>query len=93
MSDMPVAERSVRIVNSAGLHARPAAQLVKLASRFACEVEVGKDGLNVNAKSIMGVMMLAAEHGSDIQIRCQGADASEALDAVAALFARGFEEV
>ena len=87
-----MAERSVRIVNQAGLHARPAAQLVKLASRFACEVEVGKDGLNVNAKSIMGVLMLAAEHGSHIQIRCQGHDADEALEAISALVQRGFEE-
>ena len=89
---MPVAERSVQIVNAAGLHARPAAQLVKLASRFACEVEVGKDGLQVNAKSIMGVLMLAAEKGSHIHIRCEGDDADRALEELAALVARGFEE-
>jgi phosphocarrier protein HPr len=87
-----VAERSVQIVNSAGLHARPAAQLVKLASRFACEVEVGKDGLLVNAKSIMGVLMLAAEKGSHIHIRCEGDDADRALEELSALVARGFEE-
>ncbi len=91
MSESPVG-RVVRIVNEAGLHARPAAQLVKLASRYPCEIEVGKDGLMVNAKSIMGVLMLAAEHGSEIEIRCQGADAVEALEALAALVARGFEE-
>jgi phosphocarrier protein len=85
-------ERSVKIVNRAGLHARPAAQLVKLASRFTCEIEVGKDGLMVNGKSIMGVLMLAAEHGSEIQIRCLGDDASAACDAIAALVASGFEE-
>jgi phosphocarrier protein len=90
---MTVAERSVEIVNAAGLHARPAAQLVKLASRFACEVEVGKDGLQVNAKSIMGVLMLAAEKGSQIHIRCQGDDADQALEELAALVARGFEEM
>ena len=89
---MTVAERSVQIVNAAGLHARPAAQLVKLASRFACEVEVAKDGLLVNAKSIMGVLMLAAEKGSHIHIRCEGDDADRALEALAALVARGFEE-
>jgi phosphocarrier protein HPr len=89
---MPVAERSVEIVNAAGLHARPAAQLVKLASRFASEIEVGKDGLMVNAKSIMGVLMLAAEKGSHIHIRCQGDDADQALEALSALVARGFEE-
>ena len=92
MSAVPVVERSVLIVNPAGLHARPAAQLVELASRFSCEMEVGKDGLNVNAKSIMGVLMLAAEHGSEIQIRCQGDDAQEALEALVGLVARGFEE-
>ena len=89
---MPVAERSVQIVNAAGLHARPAAQLVKLASRFACHVEVGKDGLQVNAKSIMGVLMLAAEKGSHIHIRCEGDDADRALEELSALVARGFEE-
>jgi phosphocarrier protein HPr len=89
---MPVAERSVQIVNAAGLHARPAAQLVKLASRFACDVEVGKDGLQVNAKSIMGVLMLAAEKGSHIHIRCEGDDADRALEELSALVARGFEE-
>ena len=92
MSDIPVAERSVEIVNAAGLHARPAAQLVKLASRFACEVQVGKDDLHVNAKSIMGVLMLAAEKGSAIHIRCEGDDADQALEELAALVARGFEE-
>jgi phosphocarrier protein HPr len=89
---MPVAERSVQIVNAAGLHARPAAQLVKLASRFACDVEVGKDGLQVNAKSIMGVLMLAAEKGSHIHSRCEGDDADRALEELSALVARGFEE-
>jgi phosphocarrier protein HPr len=85
-------ERSVRIVNRAGLHARPAAQLVKLASRFACEIEVGKDDLMVNAKSIMGVLMLAAEHGSELRIRCLGDDASAACEALIALVSSGFEE-
>ena len=85
-------ERSVRIVNRAGLHARPAAQLVKFASGFDCDIVVGRDGLMVNAKSIMGVLMLAAEHGSELLIRCQGANADEAVEALAALIASGFEE-
>ena len=85
-------ERLARVVNKAGVHARPAAALVKLASRFACEIELGKDGLMVNGKSIMGVMMLAAEHGSDLHIRCVGADAADACEALAALVATGFEE-
>ncbi len=88
----PLAERSVPIVNAHGLHARPAAQLVKLASRFTCEIYVLKDDLNVNAKSIMGVLMLAAEKGSHIHIRCEGDDADQALEELAALVARGFEE-
>lgn len=88
----PIAERSVEIVNRAGLHARPAAQLVKLASRFACDIHVGKDDLHVNAKSIMGVLMLAAEKGSHLHIRCEGRDAARALEELAALVARGFEE-
>ena len=89
---MPLAERSVQIVNPAGLHARPAAQVVKLANQFACEITVGKDDLDVNAKSIMGVLMLAAEKGSFINIRCEGDDAERALDELAALVARGFGE-
>ena len=85
-------ERSVQIVNRAGLHARPAAQLVRLASAFACDIEIGRDGLMVNAKSIMGVLMLAAEHGSLVLLRCQGERAQEALDALTLLIATGFEE-
>jgi phosphocarrier protein len=92
MSAEVAVERSVRIVNRAGLHARPAAQLVKLASRFGCEIEVGKDGLMVNGKSIMGVLMLAAEHGSELQIRCLGRDAGDACEALCALVESGFEE-
>ncbi|MDE2773018.1 MAG: HPr family phosphocarrier protein [Gemmatimonadota bacterium] len=85
-------ERSVQIVNRAGLHARPAAQLVKLASDFPCDIEIGKDRLTVNAKSIMGVLMLAAEHGSEVELRCSGERAGEALDALTRLIASGFEE-
>ena len=89
---MTIAERSVEIVNSAGLHARPAAQLVKLASRFACEIEVGKDGLHVNAKSIMGVMMLAAGKGSKVEIETEGPDEEEAMEAIVALIGDCFGE-
>lgn len=92
MSEALVVERSVRIVNAAGLHARPAAKLVMLANGFVCDVQVGKDGLDVNAKSIMGVLLLAAEQGSELRIRCEGEDAHEAVDAIAALIARGFGE-
>ncbi len=81
-----------RIVNRLGLHARPAAEFVKLATRFESEVWVEKDGLEVNGKSIMGVMMLAAEPGAEIRIRAVGADAEAALDALLDLVRRGFDD-
>jgi phosphocarrier protein len=87
-----VIERAVTIVNSLGLHARPAAQIVRLASSFASHIEVGRPDMMVNAKSIMGVMMLAAEHGSTLVVRADGPDADRALDALAALVATGFGE-
>lgn len=85
-------EREAKVVNSLGLHARPAAQLVKLASTFASEVELVKDGTPVNGKSIMGVMMLAAECGSSITVRADGADAEGAIVAILDLIASGFGE-
>jgi phosphocarrier protein len=85
-------ERVVEIVNPLGLHARPAAEFVKLSSRFASEIQVEKDGMMVNGKSIMGVMTLAAECGSALTIRAEGTDARAAADALAALVARGFKE-
>ena len=88
---MPV-ERSVRIVNEAGIHARPAAEIVKTAARFKSEITIAKDGLDVNAKSIMGVMMLAAECGSTVVLRADGEDAQAAVDAIAAVIDAGFGE-
>ena len=86
-------ERTVRIVNKAGLHARPAAEIVKLASRYKeTEITVVRDDLEVNGKSIMGVMMLAAECGSSITIRADGPDAEQAATALANLVATGFGE-
>jgi phosphocarrier protein len=85
-------ERSVQIVNEAGIHARPAAEIVKTAARFKADVMIAKDGLDVNAKSIMGVMMLAAECGSTVKLRAEGADAQAAIDAVAAVIEEGFGE-
>lgn len=87
-----VIERSVTIVNSLGMHARPAAQLVRLASGFQANMELVKDEMAVNAKSIMGVMMLAAECGSTLRIRAEGPDAERAVEAMAALVATGFGE-
>ena len=85
-------EREATIVNRDGLHARPAARIVRLASSFNSEVELAKDGVGVNGKSIMGVMMLAAECGSSITIRADGPDAAEAVEALAQLVASGFGE-
>jgi phosphocarrier protein HPr len=87
-----VIEREATIVNRDGLHARPAARIVRLANSFNSEVELAKDGVGVNGKSIMGVMMLAAECGSSITIRADGPDAAEAVEALAQLVASGFGE-
>lgn len=86
-------ERTVRITNKLGLHARPAAEIVKTAARFKSEITIIRDELEVNGKSIMGVMMLAAEFGSTILIRAEGVDADAALDALAALAAAKFGEL
>jgi phosphocarrier protein len=85
-------ERTVQIVNKNGLHARPAAEIVKLAAKFKSEITVIRDDLDVNGKSIMGVMMLAAEHGSSITFRAEGPDAEQALDALATLVRNKFGE-
>ena len=86
------AERTVRISNKYGLHARPAAEFVKLAGRFRSEITVRKGDVEVNGKSIMGVMMLAAENGSDIVIQAVGEDAEEALRSLTDLVENGFGE-
>ena len=85
-------ERHVQIVNRNGLHARPAAEIVKTASKFKSDITISREDLEVNGKSIMGVMMLAAEFGSTIQLRASGPDASEALDALERLIAAKFGE-
>jgi phosphocarrier protein len=93
VSDGQLVERTVEIVNRAGMHARPAAELVKLAGRFTADIRLEKDGLEVNGKSIMGVLMLAAEHGSTLRLTAEGADAADAVDALSDLVIRGFEEL
>ncbi|HEX6070143.1 MAG TPA: HPr family phosphocarrier protein [Longimicrobiaceae bacterium] len=87
-------ERSVEvtIANKFGLHARPAAEFVKLANRYSSDIWVRKDEVEVSGKSIMGVMMLAAEHGSTIVIRAAGEDSEDALAALRSLVANGFGE-
>lgn len=85
-------ERTVPIINKLGLHARAAAKLVTLASKFAAEVHVRKDGREVSGKSIMGVMMLAAAKGTEITLIARGADAQQALDELEQLIADRFGE-
>ena len=82
----------VMVVNKYGLHARPAAEFVKLANRFTSDVWIRKDEVEVSGKSIMGVMMLAAECGSTIRIRAHGEDSTEAIEALRTLVATGFGE-
>jgi phosphocarrier protein len=90
---MAVIDREAMIVNPLGMHARPAAELVKVANRFKATVTVRRGDLAVNGKSIMGVMMLAAECGSTIHIRTDGDDAAEAMEALLAIVAAGFNEM
>jgi phosphocarrier protein len=85
-------QREVEIVNKLGLHARASAKLTQLAARFSCEVSLSRNGRKVNAKSIMGVMMLAANKGSKVTLETDGADEAAALEALAALIADRFGE-
>jgi phosphocarrier protein len=88
----PVLTRSVTIVNRRGLHARAAARFVTVAERFGASVDVIRDGQSVPARSIMGLMMLGAGRGAVLELRAEGWDAKEALDALAALVEAGFDE-
>lgn len=90
---MALIERDATIVNPLGMHARPAAEFVKTASRFRSSVQVSKDGISVNGKSILGVMMLVAERGASMHIRAEGDDAEGAMNALVALVAAGFNEM
>jgi len=84
--------QTARIINRLGLHARPSAQLVSTASRYQSEVYFTKAELRVNGKSIMGVMMLAAEQGSELLVEIDGSDEQEAMNAILAVIASGFGE-
>ena len=85
-------ERQVTILNKNGLHARPAAEIVKTAAKYKAEITISRDDLEVNGKSIMGVMMLAAEQGSTLRVKADGPDAEQAITAIAALVERKFGE-
>ena len=91
--DETVARRAtVRIVNKKGLHARASAKLVEAAARFTCRIMVSKDGQSVDARSIMGLMMLGAGPGTEIEIAAEGSDAEEAMVAIVALVEAKFGE-
>lgn len=88
----PTVTRRVTILNKRGLHARAAAKFVKLAAQFQAEITVTKDGTTVSGRSIMGLMMLAASPGTEIEIGAAGADAVAAIESIAALIAAKFDE-
>ena len=85
-------EQEYTIVNKLGLHARASALLVKTASRYASEIKIAREGVEVNGKSIMGIMMLAASKGTTVSLSVEGADEAEALQAIGDLIANGFGE-
>lgn len=86
-------QKEFTITNQLGIHARPAAQFVKIANAFPCEIHVEKDDDEVDGKSILGLMMLAAGHGSVITVTTEGDQSEEALQAIGELIGRDFEEV
>jgi phosphocarrier protein len=88
----PVLTKVVTITNKRGLHARAAAKFVTLAERFGASVDVIREGQEVSARSIMGLMMLGAGRGAELVLRAEGWDAKEALEALAALVEAGFDE-
>jgi len=85
-------ERQVMIKNRAGLHTRPAATLVKTAAKFKAEFTIIKDSFQINGKSIIGVMTLAAEQGSTLLLRFEGPDEEDAMKSIVELFDQGFDE-
>ena len=85
-------EKDIPITNRLGLHARPAAMFVRIASRHRSEIRVSNEGEEINGKSIMGLMMLAAGQGSKLHIRCEGPDADKAMEELESLIKAGFHE-
>jgi phosphocarrier protein len=84
--------KELTVINKLGIHARPAALFVKVAGKFACDIQVEKDGETINGKSIMGLMMLAANQGSRLRVTAEGRDAEAALAALEELFQKKFNE-
>lgn len=85
-------QKEFLILNKLGLHARASALLVKTSSRFSSDVKLAREGVEVNGKSIMGIMMLAASKGSAVSLTVDGADETEAFQAIGELIANGFGE-
>jgi len=85
-------EKIITIKNKAGLHTRPAATIVKLAAKYKCEFFISRDGMNINGKSIIGVMTLAAEEGAELTLSFDGADEEEAAKEIVNFFEIGFGE-
>ena len=84
--------KEIKITNRLGLHARPAAMVAQTAANFDCDIKIAKGKVEINAKSIMGVMMLAAEYGSTLQLTFDGKDEKQADEAISQLFANNFNE-
>jgi phosphocarrier protein len=92
MNDVPCAEGKFEIVNNLGLHARAATKLVQLASRFACEIEISREGQKANAKSVMGVLLLCGAKGTFVEVTARGAGCEEAVQEIGRLIASKFGE-
>jgi phosphocarrier protein len=86
-------EITVKIVNRAGLHTRPAATVVKMAAKYKCDFFISRDGMSINGKSIIGVMTLAAEEGAELVLTFTGEDEEEAAREIVNYFERGFDEL
>lgn len=86
-------EKKVKIINKAGLHTRPAATIVKMASKYKCDFYINRDGMSINGKSIIGVMTLAAEMGSELILVFDGEDEQQAAEEIVSYFERGFDEL
>lgn len=86
-------EKTVKIKNKAGLHTRPAATIVKMAAKYKCDFFIARDGMNINGKSIIGVMTLAAEEGAELHLSFNGEDEEEAAKEIVDFFERGFDEL
>ena len=85
-------EKTIKIQNRAGIHARPAALIAQTANKFSCEISLDKEGTTINAKSIMGIITMAAAYGTELKLTVDGADEKEAAEAIIHLFDSKFEE-